>query len=338
MVHFHVNKKKRGPKPKGGTPVTPKKTGAEGAKNVSPVLKIDGTTEVNCGVCIKPIKEDEDGKFMACNHCGEWFHLGCTTLDAKTFDFLHTINDKHSKCLSIKWFCKKCPHDEVAPGADDDVVRSALQDKKIDKLSSMVLDMQKKMDSVLSQVGTEQKVEEKIGVQLSEALNDQRELDEKKYNLMIFNLPEGKDKEEDLERTKGLLNYVNSEEVVDYLTTTSISRLGRFSEGNPRPRPIKLVFNDPDTRWKFIKKASRLGSSDEFKRVGLSFDKTTKERREDLALRAKLKEEREARPGDDLVIFRNKIVKRVDIPDIKKASRDQAIADPNVAAGAGAGI
>ena len=172
-------------------------------------------------------------------------------------------------------------------------------------------------------------------VQLSEALNDQRELDEKKYNLMIFNLPEGKDREEDLERTKGLLNYVNSEEVVDYLTTTSISRLGRFSEGNPQPRPIKLVFNDPDTRWKFIKKASRLGSSDEFKRVGLSFDKTTKERREDLALRAKLKEEREARPGDDLVIFRNKIVKRVDIPDIKKASRDQAIADPNVAAGAG---
>ena len=72
------------------------------------------------------------------------------------------------------------------------------------------------------------------------------------------------------------------------LEDTRVLNFGTRTHLCPRPRPIKLVFNDPDTRWKFIKKASRLGSSDEFKRVGLSFDKTTKERREDLALRAKL--------------------------------------------------
>ena len=141
---------------------------------------------------------------------------------------------------------------------------------------------------------------------------------------MIFNLPESKDKEEDLSKVKEVLNYVNSEEVVDYLSTNNFSRLGKSSEGNQRPRPIKLVFQDSDTKWQFIKRASRLRNSDSFNKVGLSVDKTTKERNEDAALREKLKGEKQKRPDDDLVIFRKQIVKRTDIPGLKKSLRAQS--------------
>jgi hypothetical protein len=43
--------------------------------------------------------------------------------------------------------------------------------------------------------------------------------------------------------------------------------------------------------------------------VGLSFDKTTKERLENEKLRAELVEERIKRPEDDLIIFRKQIIK-----------------------------
>ena len=46
--------------------------------------------------------------------------------------------------------------------------------------------MQKKMDSVLSQIGTNRvETENKMGVHVQEVLNDHREIDEKKCNMMF---------------------------------------------------------------------------------------------------------------------------------------------------------
>ena len=138
---------------------------------------------------------------------------------------------------------------------------------------------------------------------------------------MIFNLPESEDKEADSDKVQDLLNYVDSEEVLDYLTTDDMTRLGKFNENNQRPRPIKLISNDSDTKWRFLKKASKLKNSEEFSKVGLSLDKTTKERKEDMILREKLKVEKGKRPDEDLVIFRKEIMSRDKIPEFIKAQR-----------------
>ena len=210
----------------------------------------------------------------------------------------------------IKWFCAQCISDP--PLEVDD--RTQKQDAKIDKLAVMFDSMQKKMESVLTVLGTE-KVEEKIGVHVSELLTDQKETEEKKCNMIVFNLPEKDSEDEDLAEVKNLLNYVNSEVNTDELTKSNVVRIGRkktTSESHNKIRPIKLVFNEPDTKWKLLKRASRLKDSTTFKGVGLNLDKTTKERREDEVLRAKLKEERGKRPEDDLIIFRKHIIKRAD--------------------------
>ena len=75
-------------------------------------------------------------------------------------------------------------------------------------------------------------------------------------------------------------------------------------------------------------KTRHLKNSEQFKKVGLSLDKTTKERQEDMALRAKLQVEKNKRPDDDLVIFRKEIVRRVDIENIKRQQRQQASVGP----------
>ena len=66
----------------------------------------------------------------------------------------------------IKWFC--------AQFISDPPLEAQKQDAKIDKLAVMFDSMQKKMESVLTVLGTE-KVEEKIGVHVSELLTDQKE-------------------------------------------------------------------------------------------------------------------------------------------------------------------
>ena len=155
---------------------------------------------------------------------------------------------------------------------------------------------------------------------------------------MVFNLPETTDnsKEADFDKLKELLNYVNSEVEVDYLTTDNFARLGKYDMSNQRPRPIKLEFNDPDSKWKFLKKASNLRNSKVFSKVGLSLDKTTKERKEDMALRDKLKAEREMRPSEHLVIFRKEVWSKTEISEFKKGKRNlPAAAARGVASGHG---
>ena len=129
-----------------------------------------------------------------------------------------------------------------------------------------------------------------------------------------------------------MLNYVNSEVNTDELSKANVVRIGRrkpMSENSNKIRPIKLVFTEPDTKWKLIKKASKLRDSSDFKGVGLNFDKTTKERREDEALRSKLNEEKNKRPEDDLIIFRKNIIKRADKSKFLKtlSSETKAISD-----------
>ena len=68
--------------------------------------------------------------------------------------------------------------------------------------------------------------------------------------------------------------------------------------------------------------------------MGLSLDKTTKERKDDMALRELLKVEKSKRPDDDLVIFRRCIEKRGDIDSIKrKEKQPSGIGIPTTAGG-----
>ena len=281
-------------------------------------------TDINiapCRICMSMVTK-EDNNPMLCDSCQNWCHIECTDLDIEACNFLKEAAEKHT---GIKWFCSKCVLDPIpSPDFFDEV--TAKQDDKIDKLSKMFEHMQMKMDSVLTQIGTDRvERENKMGVHVQEVLSDHREIDEKKCNMMVFNFPES---DKDIEKLKELLAYVNKDVNIDNLSSTNVSRLGKPPSNEGKPRPMKIVFENADTKWQFIKRASSLKNSEQFKKVGLSLDKTTKERQEDMALRAKLQEEKNKRPDDDLVIFRKEIVRRVDIENIKRQQRQQASVGP----------
>ena len=113
-------------------------------------------------------------------------------------------------------------------------------------------------------------------------------------------------------KVKELLTFVNPDIDTDSLSCENVTRMGFKKPANDdhKPRPIKIVFDDPDTKWQFIKNAKKLSGSESFKKVGLSLDKTTKERQEDEKLRKELEAERKIRPTEDLIIFRKRIIPR----------------------------
>ena len=124
--------------------------------------------------------------------------------------------------------------------------------------------MQSKMDSVLNKIGDDRKelgnIEKNISVSVTEVLSDQREIDEKKKNLMVFNLSESLDPKSDLIKVKEVLTHVNPEADIEQLNCDNVTRLGskKSTDGeNSKPRPVKIVFKDSDTKWQFIKNAKK---------------------------------------------------------------------------------
>ena len=312
-----------------------KKEEAQKAEN-TPVLKIDaGTdnsdenTETSCGGCKNVINDRDAENAIQCDHCSQWLHQKCSKLDKPAITFLGKAHDKYP---GIKWFCPSCQSQKEAVSD-----HTAQQDAKIDKLGQMFLDLQTKMDSMIDKIGNDRndlgKIEKNISVSVTEVLSDQREIDEKKNNMMVFNLSESPDPTSDLIKVKQVLTHVNPEADIEQLSCDNVTRLGskKPSGDNSKPRPLKIVFKDSDTKWQFIKNAKKLGDSESFRKVGLSLDKTTKEREEDDILRKELAEKRKDDPEGDWIIFRKKIIKRANRQTVAKEMRK---ADQEAAAAA----
>ena len=288
------------------TPKTPKE---------APVVKLVETVDDNvedpepCNGCKAVITESECDKTIKCDQCQKWYHLKCSSLNTRALTFLKTADDLYP---GIKWFCNYCLDTTFTSTKTSDD-RYAQQDAKIDRLVELYSNMQEKMETVLDKLGND-KIEKQISVGVTEGLTDQQEVNEKKNNMMVFNLSEstGDDKSLDLTKVKELLTFVNPDIDTDSLSCENVTRMGFKKPANDdhKPRPIKIVFDDPDTKWQFIKNAKKLSGSESFKKVGLSLDKTTKERQEDEKLRKELEAERKIRPTEDLIIFRKRIIPR----------------------------
>ena len=195
------------------------KTAKKGKRDNSPAVDLGDKLDPSsvCGGCNLRINDEEAGMNVDCDHCHVWHHLQCAKLDKKVFDLM--FNTKSYPGLSIKWFCPKCPTD-VTPVPEIDK-HIAAQDAKIDKLSTMFEQMQTNLNAVLTKLEP-QKIEKNIGQHVSEVIQDNREIDEKKNNMMMFGLAEATDENKELENVKKVLTFVNAEIDTDQITTKSI--------------------------------------------------------------------------------------------------------------------
>ena len=164
---------------------------------------------------------------------------------------------------------------------------------------------------ILKLLGTENRLEDKIKIQVAEVLEDMREKEERKNNVMLFNVEESKDvegeKEHDRKEVQAILEHIGTQAN----SGVTLVRLGKRrppSDQNraSRPRPLRVSFTEVVSRLETLKRANKLRLHPKYKVVGMAPDRTKKERDDEKVLRHELAERRGK--GESVVIFRGKVM------------------------------
>ena len=175
---------------------------------------------------------------------------------------------------------------------------------------------------------TNRKIVKPIELIVAEEIQEQKEREAKKNNLIITNMPEVVPiSEADEQRLIDLeLTGKNDEEMVDALWTNikvastslkikSIKRLperieSRRDDKKDKPRPILIEFENSESKWKVLENAKNLQWLPQWKNsVWIDRDKTRAEQAHEYQLRVE-KRRRERAGEKDLIIKDGQIVKK----------------------------
>ena len=307
--------------------------------NVSPLkyLAAGGDNQVPCKTCSKEV----ESKGIQCDRCHSWLHQECTELKPAQFKFLD-----ENQIPGITWHCKKCEIDAETDTEQPDA-RFAQQGAKIDNLGLLINAVQQQQAAMQQQQAamqqqqaamqqqnqvildllkeknksTDRPIEEVIKTQFKELYENNNEMQEKKNNLILRNVPEKESEDEgemiehDRIAVRHILNHVDPK-VAD---AVKINRLGKPRPAGSAPRPIRITLNEED-RNIVLRNEKRMKDYTNFRNVRISRDKTRQEQDEDKKRYLDCQKKREE-TKQDYIIFRGEIVLRENIPAIIKAQK-----------------
>ena len=301
--------------------------------------------EDKCNNCSIPITCDT--KALSCNFCYKWVCTTCLDIPDELYTVLKTNPTSHlmvpckdcsSQVVSLQEM--RSTLIEVKRNQEESQNQLSELNSKMGKLGKELqktikatvkkeveVQVESKMKTVESRLKecfsdrlTSMREEiaeschkkEEINEIVAEALSESKMRERRKANLMMFNIPEptssdDSDIKDNDTVNKVLTSLVDMDDIESRIV--SIKRLGKkLSEEHVRP--IKVVLDKPDTKFKFLNSAYKLKlSKDEaVKNIQIGSDRTPKEIAEYKKLKAEL-EERKSMGETDIRIRRGKIVK-----------------------------
>ena len=285
--------------------------------------KLNADPPTPCKICDILV---ENQKAIGCDKCLKWFHSDCTDLTNDQYKFLSRKNTP----TSIKWFCPSCVDADNAQ--QNETVHT---NSNLERIENLVLQVTKQNAEILQVMSREKMVEERIKVNVSEILEDQRERVDRKNNLILYNVPEGEEGGDNKSDDSDLANSVLKAVCPDMpsIDNTQIKRMGdrrkpTSTNPTPRPRPIKITLSENETRDRILRQARKLKDS-KFKTIGISADKTKKEREHDLSIRREFLR-RKNDEGEDVVLYKGEIYNRSEAPwRSKKRPEDTRTKEPD---------
>ena len=288
-------------------------------------LALDDETNSPCRECTKVVGNNCG---IQCDRCRGWVHQKCSDLDSSQYSMLSQLPNP-----SVRWVCPTCHKQSKQDNDPND--RLAANEAKIDTLMLLIHTLQTQNTTLQTQNTAiikmleklDNRMEEKVSEHVRESVEEERERESRRNNIIVFNLREsaGGEKEErsadDQKKLDDLFKDIGTDLTGQNLSASILEtkRLGKYTEG--RDRPLKVIFADTEHKIKILKKAKNLKESRKFSKIGISSDKTLKERKEDERLRKELGERRKG--GEDVIIYRGKVVQRETI------NRNGRKEDPN---------
>ena len=136
--------------------------------------KDKGEVIYKCLDCDQPCTDQQ--KALLCERCDSWVHASCAGVENDVYDIFFK---KGSKLPGIRFFCKKC----------DDKVTEVIE--KCSTLEQDTITLKKEMIEVRADIAKiNETIKTRVNDKVSDIMNDKREIDRRKMNLMVFGLPE----------------------------------------------------------------------------------------------------------------------------------------------------
>lgn len=142
--------------------------------------------EDECGTCNKAVKNEDNG--LNCNACEKWFHAGCEKVEQDLYKVLQ-------KYKSQLWFCRQCKSKVV-----NFVAKIQKLENQNNELSNKLKNLENRVENIKeNRVGntntniSESTISEitiKVVEKMEEREKEKEEQQKRKYNIIIFNLPE----------------------------------------------------------------------------------------------------------------------------------------------------
>ena len=274
----------------------------------------------NCVSCKKSARDDA----IQCEMCGCWEHKQC----AKVSDELYVLLDKVPD--NVKFFCTPCSSlvPRVLKFYNDMSDCTKVVDEKIsyleNKLSQGLTNITKQFSEQLKTIEskladapmamdqeTSQTQSKPVTVDTASKIVDEyRDKEMRKSNIIIFNIPEPKSME-NAERKKEDIAVINANAEELGSTTLDIVDVVRLgAKSSDKNRPLKVHLNSLSQRRFLLMKAKELRQSKQFSSMYINSDLTYKERQASKELRQELARRKKA--GEkDIFIRRGQIVKRI---------------------------
>ena len=258
----------------------------------------------DCKECSEEVKTGQSA--LTCDKCSIWYHIECVHITDEQYKVIMDANETDKNMFH--WYCRFCRDRCIEAVAKIDLLEGQTRNlaSNVDKLNDRVDQLEAKMSkTVVNNVRTE--------------LDERGDIERRKYNVMVFNLPEtpqkpGKPntwytdelKKKDTDSFRTIISESLEIDTSDgHNKIKDVLRIGRRDQ-TTRPRPLKVVFSELSTKREVLEK-SKLLIRGKNKHIFINPDLTPKQREHDKKLRQDLKDRR-SNGETDIYIRKGKIV------------------------------
>ena len=232
-------------------------------------------------------------KALQCEFCSEWVCLHCTEMPEPVYDAIMDNN-----IPNFIWTCDRC-------------VNAVPTIKNLTNMLQGVKQEQEESRVQMNQLNTRvERLEESIDDKVQKAIDNYREREARKFNVIIHNICEPTSEEaadRKVEDREQVVDMIENGLDVEQVEIQSIVRLGKKIEG--KSRLTKVTLDSVKSKRELLNNAKKLRNSEKWGRVYITPDLSPHEREENKKLREELRKRRnEGESG--LVIRRGKIIQQ----------------------------
>ena len=252
-----------------------------------------------CADCKRKVRRTDEA--VECEVCEIWFHNKCQNVSDALYPVLQDKTER------VSWYCNYCSR-----GAKPLM-------KKLQKLSVKQVKTEEEVKKISERVKAIEDVsigklipdmDEKITSKVEEEIEEYRERELRKCNLILHNVPESK-KESTEERKvedTNMVKQIQSEIKAQPIQITSVIRLGAKTQGG-KPRIMKVEVANVTQKRSMLQNAKSLRKSEDekMKKIYISPDLSKRAREKGKKLREELTRRR-TEGDENITIRRGKIV------------------------------